>query len=125
MTNNILTEPLKTAVNQLANTIQFSEAVSRYLTAQKEFKTDQSAHQLLEELSETQKLFRQKQMENKVTSEDLEKLRSLQAKAQENKVITDYAYSQQIAIGHLREINAEISSLLGIDFATLAKNTSC
>ncbi len=125
MTNNILTEPLETAVNQLVNTIQFSEAVSRYLTAQKEFKTDQSAHQLLEELSETQKLIRQKQMENKVTSEDLEKLRSLQAKAQENKVITDYAYSQQIAIGHLREINAEISSLLGIDFATFAKNTSC
>ena len=125
MTNNILTEPLETAVNQLANTIQFSEAVSRYITDQKEFKTDQSAHQLLEELSETQRLIRQKQMENKVTSEDLEKLRSLQAKAQENKAITDYAYSQQIAIGHLREINAEISGLLGIDFATLAKNTSC
>jgi len=34
-------------------------------------------------------------------------------------------YSQQEAISHLREINAEISNLLGIDFASLAKKTNC
>ena len=35
------------------------------------------------------------------------------------------AYSQQEAISHLSEINAEISNLLGIDFASLAKKTNC
>ena len=31
--------------------------------------------------------------------------------------------SQQEAIGQLREINAEISSLFGMDFASLAKKS--
>ena len=70
-------------------------------------------------------MIRQKQSSNQITQQDLQELRSLQTKAQENKVITSYANSQQEAIAQLREINAEISSLLGVDFASLAKKSGC
>ena len=116
---------LESAVNKLATRIKYSEPINRYLDAQEKFKQDETAHQIMEELSSTQKLIRQKQFDNQVTPQDLEKLRSLQEKAQENNLINFYAYSQQEAISHLREINAEISNLLGIDFASLAKKTNC
>ena len=70
-------------------------------------------------------MVRQKQGSDQITQQDLQELRSLQTKAQENKVIASYANSQQEAIGQLREINAEISSLLGVDFASLAKKSGC
>ena len=89
------------------------------------FQNDETAHRIMEDLTAIQKEVRQKQVENNVSAENLERLRSLQKAAQENKTINTYATSQQQAIGHLREINTEINNLLGMDFAMLAKKTSC
>ena len=121
----IIPEKLDLALNNLAERIKFSEPVNNYQIALKRFTQDTVAHRIMEDLSASQKEIRQKQNNNQVTAQDLEKLRSLQTKAQENEVVTSYAHSQQEAIGQLREINAEISNLLGIDFASLAKNTNC
>lgn len=123
--NNKIEGNLETAVNNLAASIQYTEPVNKYLTARDIYEKDPDARKVMEELSEHQKLIRQKQTNNSITADDLQKLRSLQVKAQENKAISSFAFSQQEAIGYLREINAEISNLLGIDFASLAKNTCC
>ena len=125
MNKNEIPAELTSAITNLAENIKFSDAISRYQVAQEKFKQDQTANQIMEELSEAQKMIRQKQMDNQVTADDLQALRTLQNKALENKVINSYTYSQQEAVGHLREINAEISNLLGIDFASLAKKTTC
>ncbi len=118
-------EKLIISVNLLANQIKLTEPVNRYIIAKELFTQNATAHKIMEDLSAFQRDIRQKQNKNQVTQQDLEKLRSLQTKAQENEVINSYTYSQQETIGKLREINAEISNLLGIDFASLAKNTSC
>lgn len=123
--NNKIEGNLETAVNNLAASIQYTEPVNKYLTARDIYEKDPDARKVMEELSEHQKLIRQKQTNNSITADDLQKLRSLQVKAQENKAISSFAFAQQEAIGHLREINTEISNLLGIDFASLAKNTCC
>lgn len=123
--NNTIDGNFGTAIHALAENIQYTEAVSRFLTARENFNQDPSAREVMEELSEHQRTIRQKQTENNISADELEKLRSLQVKAQDNKTISNYAFAQQEAIGYLREINAEISNLLGIDFASLAKNTSC
>lgn len=123
--NNKIEGNLETAVNNLAASIQYTEPVNKYLTARDIYEKDPDARKVMEELSEHQKLIRQKQTNNSITADDLQKLRSLQVKAQENKAISSFAFSQQEAIGYLREINTEISNLLGIDFASLAKNTCC
>ena len=124
-TKTIIPEVLELALNNLAEKIKFSEPVNNYQIALERFTQDAEAHKIMEDLSAFQKYIRQKQNNNQITQQDLEKLRSLQTKAQENKVITSYAHSQEEAIGQLREINAEISSLFGMDFASLAKKSSC
>ena len=118
-------ENLELALNNLAERIKFSEPVNNYQFAQEQFIQDATAHKIMEDLSDLQKDIRQKQNKNQITSQDLEKLRLLQTKAQENEVINSYVLSQQEAIGKLREINEEISNLLGIDFASLAKKSNC
>ncbi len=122
---NTIPEKLIISVNLLADQIKLTEPVNRYLIAKEQFTHDATAQKIMEDLSTFQKEIRQKQSNNQITQQDLEKLRSLQTNAQENEVINSYSLSQQVAIGKLREINAEISNLLGIDFASHAKNTCC
>jgi cell fate (sporulation/competence/biofilm development) regulator YlbF (YheA/YmcA/DUF963 family) len=121
----IIPETLELALHNLAERIKYSEPVNNYQIAEDRFTQDAEAHKIMEELSSFQRYIRQKQNNNQITQQDLEKLRLLQAKAQENKVITSYMQTQQEAIGQLREINAEISSLFGMDFASLAKKSNC
>jgi cell fate (sporulation/competence/biofilm development) regulator YlbF (YheA/YmcA/DUF963 family) len=123
--NTTIEGNLGIALNTLAKNIQYTEPVNRFLTARENFDQDSSARKIMEELSEQQRMIRQKQTANSISADDLEKLRSLQVKAQENKTISTFAFAQQEAIGYLRELNTEISNLLGIDFASLAKNTNC
>lgn len=118
-------ESLEMALNNLAEKIRFSESVNNYQIALNQFTQDAEAHKIMEDLSAFQREIRQKQSNNQITQQDLEKLRSLQTQAQNNNVITSYAHLQEEAIGQLREINAEISSLFGMDFASLAKKSSC
>jgi cell fate (sporulation/competence/biofilm development) regulator YlbF (YheA/YmcA/DUF963 family) len=118
-------ETLNLALINLAEKIKFSESVNNYQIALEQFAHDAEAHKIMDDLSAFQKEIRQKQSNNQIAQQDLQELRSLQTKAQENKVITSYAHSQEEAIGHLREVNAEISNLLGIDFASLAKKSNC
>lgn len=125
MNNNNIPEKLDIALNHLARQIKFTKPVNDYLIAKEQFNSDGTAHKIMGDLSAFQKDIRQKQYDNQVTGQDLEQLRTLQKKAQENEVIASYAHSQQEAIDKLREINTEISGLLGIDFATLAKKNRC
>jgi cell fate (sporulation/competence/biofilm development) regulator YlbF (YheA/YmcA/DUF963 family) len=118
-------ENLELALNNLAERIKISEPINNYQIALKLFTHDVTAHKIMEDLSALQRDIRQKQNNNQITQQDLEKLSLLQTKAQENEVINSYARSQQEAIGKLREINKEISTLLGIDFASLAKKSNC
>lgn len=122
---NKVPEKLVVSVNHLAEQIKHTESINRYLIAKEEFTQDAAAQKIMGDLSTFQEKIRQKQNNNEITPQDLEKLRSLQTNAQENEVIYSYSLSQQVAVGKLREINAEISNLLGIDFASLAKNTCC
>ena len=118
-------EKLEKAAMRLAERIKNTEPLHRYAIAREQFNQEKTAHQILQELSALQAELRQKQFNNQISVQDIEKLRSTQKKAQENTCIQLYAHSQQEAVEKLREINAEISSLLGINFADFAKNTSC
>ena len=52
-------------------------------------------------------------------------LRLIQQTVLRNTVILDYAQAQQEVVDFLREINGEISQLLGIDFASFANHATC
>jgi cell fate (sporulation/competence/biofilm development) regulator YlbF (YheA/YmcA/DUF963 family) len=86
---------------------------------------DRQARALLEQLSHTQASLREKQSNGGVTQAEIDALRTIQEQVKNNNVIMDYANTQQQAVNFLREINDEISQLLGIDFASFANHATC
>lgn len=126
MNNNVTIPPeLQEATQNLIDNLRASEAFLTYQKALTSMNSDPEAHALLERLSTKQAELRRKQSTNSVTQLDVEELRTIQMQVQSYPAIMDYAVSQQDAVSLLREINQEISELLGVDFASLAKQSTC
>ena len=120
-----LPERLQVAAEVLAENLLAAEPFVLYDRAQIRLNADTHAKTLLEQLSTVQAKIRSGQMNGGVTQNEVDRLRALQSEVQQNQTIMDYARAQQTAINYLREINREISQLLGMDFATLARQSSC
>ena len=121
----ILSPQLQEATQSLIDNLLASEAFVHYQNARTQFDADNEAHTLMDQLSKLQTRLRQKQTKGNVNQAEIDSLRLLQQRAQHNSVIIDYSQSQQEAVNLLREINGEISQLLGIDFATFANHGTC
>jgi cell fate (sporulation/competence/biofilm development) regulator YlbF (YheA/YmcA/DUF963 family) len=121
----LLTPAVHEATEALVGNLLASEAFIRYQQARKSLDQDVEAHALLDQLVQTQASLRQKQVNSGVTQAEIDALRGLQEQVQRNKVVMTYAQTQQEAINFLREINQEISQLLGINFATFANHSTC
>ena len=113
------------ATDSLIQNLLASEPFLVYQQSQAKMNSDSQAHGLLERLSALQAGLRLKQSSNSVIQSDVDELRTVQSQVQTNDIIMAYAQSQQDAVNFLREINQEISQLLGVDFAALAKQNSC
>jgi len=120
-----LTSHLSLATEALIENLLAAEPIVLYHRAQIRFQADAPARALIDRLSAAQADVRQMQSRREVAQADIDQLRALQGEAQANRVIVDYMQTQQAAIGFLREINREISELLGVDFASLAKRPGC
>jgi cell fate (sporulation/competence/biofilm development) regulator YlbF (YheA/YmcA/DUF963 family) len=116
---------LSQATDSLIQNLLASETFITYHQSLAKMNSDSQASALLDQLSTLQTGLRRKQSSNSVTPSDLDELRAVQAQVQANAVIMEYAQSQQDAVNFLREINQEISQLLGVDFAALAKQSTC
>lgn len=127
MTNTSLNQlpDLMAATQALAENLLASEPFAIYQQASARFNADPHARGLIERLSQTQADLRRRQMNRGVTQTDVDQLRALQREVQSNDVIVDYVTTQQSAVAYLREINQEISLLIGTDFAALAGRSSC
>ena len=71
-----------------------------------------------------QQKVRDQQYNGSLVQADLATLRSLQVSVAENQAIQTYLASQEAAKAFLREVNQEISQLMGIDFASLTRRSS-
>ena len=123
--NPAIPSELLAATQALAENVLASEPFVNYDRARVQFKADAQANQLMAHLSSLQADLRQRQSQGQVTQEHINQLRTVQSNVQANRVIMDYMGTQQVAVAYLREINQEISQLLGADFAALAKRSSC
>lgn len=121
----VLSPHLQEATYSLIDNLLASEAFVRYRLARAHLDGDTEARSLLTALSQAQANLRQKQADGGVTQAEIDDLRKLQLKVQRNHAIMDYARSQQEAVNLLREINSEISELLGVNFANFANHTTC
>jgi cell fate (sporulation/competence/biofilm development) regulator YlbF (YheA/YmcA/DUF963 family) len=123
--NATLSPQLLAATEALAVNLRQSEQFVLYHQVRGLLETDAQAQALLRSLSEAQAEVRVRQARGEVTQSDIDQLRALQHAARANRVIMENARAQQSAIEYLREINQEISGLLGVDFASLARRPGC
>jgi cell fate (sporulation/competence/biofilm development) regulator YlbF (YheA/YmcA/DUF963 family) len=79
----------------------------------------------MDQLAKSQACLSQMQSSGGVGQAEIDSLCLLQQRVQRNPVITAYAQSQEEAVNFLREVNGEISQLLGINFATFANHSTC
>ena len=121
----ILNPAVHEATEALVGNLLASEAFIHYQQARKRLDQDVEARALLDKLGQTQASLRQKQVNDSLTQAEIDTLRGLQEQVQGNKVVMTYAQTQQEAINFLREINQEISQLLGINFSTFANHSTC
>ena len=116
---------LHQATDSLIENLLASEVFLAYHQALTTMNSDLQARALLEHLSALQAELRRKQSSNSVGQPDVDELRAVQTLVQSNATLMAYATSQQDVVNFLREINQEISQLLGVDFAALAKQKTC
>lgn len=126
MNTNIPFSPeLQQVTENLIENLLDSETFLVYQQSQSQLNSDSDARGLLDLMSTLQAALRYKQSANSVTQSDIDELRAIQEQVQANEAIMAYAQSQQNAVAFLREINLEISQVLGLDFSALAKKNSC
>ena len=110
--------------SSLTENLTQSEPFLRYKAAEQRLHEDQQAMQLLSDFSAVQQKIRQQQYSGGISQKDLAQLRSLQSAVGANETIHDHLLTQELAVALLREVNQEISQLLGVDFASLARRSS-
>jgi cell fate (sporulation/competence/biofilm development) regulator YlbF (YheA/YmcA/DUF963 family) len=112
------------ATSNLAENLTQSEAFLRFRAAEAKLNADQEALRLLTEFSELQQKIRTQQHSSNISESDIKRLRALQSAIGTNETIQDYELMKELAVAFLREVNQEISQLLGIDFASLTRRSS-
>lgn len=115
----IMTDDLETAANSLADQILESAAFTQARQAKERLEKDAPAMELLDLLRESQTILRWKQARNEVTQADVEELRRLQQQVMANEAISEYARAQQETVALLRELNQELTELVGMDLSSL------
>jgi len=121
----MMDERLQQATEQLGRALRTSAPVRAYLDASTDLKTHTEAMGLLDELAQRQAALRVKQNEGGLSQADIDGLRALQFRVQTQPTIAAHLQAQQDLRALLPQINYEISQLLGVDFAALARKSGC
>lgn len=120
-----LSPQLQEATKLLIEHLLGSEAFTQYQNARSDMDADQEARALMDQLGKSQARVRQMQAKGEVHQAEIDSLRLLQQRVLRNPLIMNYVGAQQEAVSLLRQINAEISELLGINFASFANHSTC
>jgi cell fate (sporulation/competence/biofilm development) regulator YlbF (YheA/YmcA/DUF963 family) len=123
-TPKVVSAPLLEATSALAEHLLLSEPFLRFQEADRKLQTNQEAMGLLTEAAELQQKVRGQRKSGGISESDIQRLRELQNMINTNETIQEQGKAQELAIVFLREVNQEISSLLGVDFASLTRRSS-
>ena len=121
----MMDERLQQATEQLGRALRTSAPVRAYLDASTDLETDAEAAGLLDELARRQAALRAKQNDGGLSQADIDGLRALQFRVQTQPTIAAHLQAQRDLRALLPQINYEISQLLGVDFAALARKSGC
>ena len=120
---NAISATILEATSSLAENLVQSEPFLRLQAADRRLHADQEAMHLLAEFADLQQKIRAQHDSGAMTESDIQRLRALQRIISTNDAIQDHSLAQELAIAFLREVNQEISNLLGVDFASLTRRS--
>ena len=120
---NAISITMLEATSALAENLVQSEPFLRFHEADRKLHTDQEAMRLLTEFAQLQQKIRAKQNSGAISASDIKRLRELQRAIGTNDVIQEQGLAQEMAAAFLREVNQEISNLIGIDFASITRRS--
>ncbi len=114
---------VQTAADSLGRSLARAEPVAAYRQAEARLTADAQASAVLQELMDVQADLRRRQGD--VTEDDIDRFRSLRREVDANATIVAYVESQDAATAFVREVNQDLSRLLGFDFSALARRGGC
>lgn len=120
----VLPKNLLEATSQLAENLVQSEQFYRLQEAAQKLQKDKEATALLTEFLTLQQKIRVQQQSTQIAEGDIKRLRELQNAIMSNDTIQEKELAEEYAAAFLREVNQEISNMLGVDFASLARRSS-
>ena len=123
-TLNVLSAPLLEVTSVLAEHLMQSEPFVHFHEADRKLHENQEAMGLLTEAADLQQRVRGQRKSSDISESDIQRLRELQDIINANETIQEQHKARELAVAFLREINQEISGLLGIDFASLTRRPS-
>lgn len=123
MDDTTLPAAVQAAADSLGQSLEQVEPVVGYHQAEARLIADEPASALLQQLMDMQADLRLKQGD--VTEAEIDRFRRLRREVDVNPTITAYVESQDAATAYLREVNQDLSQLLGFDFSALAKRSGC
>lgn len=123
----MFTGELVEATEALVESLAKSEAILRFTKANQALENDQDAQQMVQEATDLKQKLYAKDASGDFMRDKFPRFRELQDQITSNPVLEEQSQAQEMAINFLREINQEISQLLGIDFGSLTRrpDASC
>jgi cell fate (sporulation/competence/biofilm development) regulator YlbF (YheA/YmcA/DUF963 family) len=121
----MMDERLQQATERLGQALRASEPVRAHFDASANLEADAEATGLLDAIARRQAELRVKQNDGGLTEADIDALRALQSRVQTQPSIAAYLQTNQDLRALLSQVNQEISQLLAVDFAGLARKSGC
>jgi cell fate (sporulation/competence/biofilm development) regulator YlbF (YheA/YmcA/DUF963 family) len=118
---DLFTKELLEATFDLAESLAEAEAIVHFISANQALNNDQNTLELVNAATDLQRKLYDGESSGDDLNNDLNRLRDYQSQISSNAVIQEQSIARETAVAFLREINQEISQLLGMDFAALAR----
>ncbi len=121
----MMDERVQQAAERLGQALGASAPVRAHFDANAALEADAEATAMLDAIAQRQAELRVKQNDGGLTEADLDALRALQSRVQAQPTIAAYLQTSQGLRALLSQVNQEISQLLAVDFAGLARKSGC
>ncbi|NSW76006.1 MAG: YlbF family regulator [Candidatus Atribacteria bacterium] len=115
-----MSHEVKDAARSLAELIMATQLFRDFESSREILTSNLEAMSLLRKLEEAQTNLNQIAMQREVTDEDFAEMEQVRQRAFANPVILSYFQAQDRLVSLLQEVNGEMSSVLGFDFAQSA-----
>lgn len=120
MEHTLMSHEIKDAARSLAEQILAAQAFRDFENSRELLTSNLEAMSLLRKLEEAQENLNQIALQREVTDEDFAEIEKVRQKAFAHPVILSYFQAQDRLVLLLQEINGEMSTILGFDFASSA-----